>query len=328
MAEDEKRSRPPPSIPSLLAGRPSTPDERQSSRILATLEGRVPDAEVKHLPPKTRSRTPLVVLLLLFLGAAGAGMWAVYDTAQLPVVVARAQADASRGAAASGVTTPGTATPAATASGGATPAASSAAPVNPPAAAQAAARANAEGPASNAATIIEDHPLAQLTQPEAQADWREPANPLAALAVTAAAPDKPAASAKAPGPVPQRADRARDGTVAAATAAAAPQATAKGAPKAAAAPARGKAAPRNDSDAALLAALMSYGLPPASPPGTKVYKTDGIFIRELPGSSLSTRLAQCRKLGFLESEQCRLRVCAGHWGTAPECPNAQAHTEP
>lgn len=321
MAEDEKRSRPPPSIPSLLAGRSSTPDERQSSRILATLEGRVPDAEVKHLPPKTRSKTPLVVLLLLFLGAAGAGLWAVYDTAQLPVVVARADADASRSLSTSGAASSGAATPDAS-----TPTAS----LNQPAAGQAPARANAEAPPSNAATIIEDHPLAQLTQPDAQADLREPANPLAALAVTAAAPNKPAAaaSAKAPGPAPQRTERTRDGTVAAATAAAPQASTAKGAPKAAAAPARGKATPRSDSDAALLAALMSYGLPPASPPGTKVYKTDGIFIRELPGSSLSTRLGECRKLGFLESEQCRLRVCAGHWGTAPECPNAQAHTEP
>lgn len=326
MAEDEKRSRPPPSIPSLLAGRSSTPDERQSSRILATLEGRVPDAEVKHLPPKTRSKTPLVVLLLLFLGAVGAGLWAVYDTAQLPVVVARADADASSGLSTSGAAAPGTSPAGATTPNAALPTAS----LNQPAAGQAPARANAEAPPSNAATIIEDHPLAQLTQPEAQADLREPANPLAALAVAAAAPNKPAAaaSAKAPGPAPQRTERARDGTVAAATAAAPQATTAKGAPKAAAAPARGKAAPRSDSDAALLAALMSYGLPPASPPGTKVYKTDGIFVRELPGSSLSTRLGECRKLGFLESEQCRLRVCAGHWGTAPECPNAQAHTEP
>ena len=68
MAEDEKRSRPPPSIPSLLAGRSSSADEPQSSRILATLEGRVPEAEAKHLPPRQRSKTPLLVLLVLFLG--------------------------------------------------------------------------------------------------------------------------------------------------------------------------------------------------------------------------------------------------------------------
>lgn len=304
MAEDEKKSRPPPAIPSLLAGRPSAVDEPQSSRILASLEGRVPEAEVRHLPVRQRSRTPRLVLLLLFLGAVGAGLWAVYDTAQLPVVVARADGDAPRPS--------GTQAQASAANAGA---------AGTPAAPQASMPANVDAAPSNAAAIIDDHPLAQLTRPTEA----EVPNPLAALAVTAT-PPKPAsaapraAAAKAPSPAAApRGERARDGAL---IAAATPTATSK------TVPARGKAAPRNDSDAALLATLMSYGLPPASPPGTKVYKADGIFIRELPGSPLSARLAECRKLGFLESEQCRLRVCAGHWGTAPECPNAQAHIEP
>lgn len=304
MAEDEKRSRPPPSVPSLLAGRSSSADEPQSSRILAALEGRVPDAEVKHLSPKTRSKTPLVILLLLFLGAAGAGLWAVYDIAPLPVVTA--SIDAGKPAAS---TLPE--------ASGATAANSAAA------AAQARAPVAAEPPPSSAASIVDDHPLAQLTQPDAQADMREPANPLAALAVTTPAPKPPAAppqaaSSKGAGPTTQRAREGAGATAVAAAPAASPKT----------APARGKATPRNDADAALLATLMSYGLPPASPPGTKVYKTDGIFMRELPGASLATRLSECRKLDFLQSEQCRLRVCAGHWGTAPECPNAQAHIEP
>lgn len=308
MAEDEKRSRPPPSIPSLLAGRSSSADEPQSSRILATLEGRVPEAEAKHLPPRQRSKTPLLVLLVLFLGCVGAGLWAVYDTAELPVVVARMEPGAR----------PAGNAPAAAA--GATPANAQG---NAAAVAQARMPADAQAPPPSAAAIIDDHPLAQLTQ---SADQGEPANPLAALAVTAAAP-KPAAAPraaqpKAPGPTTQRAERSREAAVVAAATPGAPASTSK------AAPARGKATPRNDSDAALLATLMAYGLPPASPPGTKVYKTDGIFVRELPGSSLATRLGECRKLGFLESEQCRLRVCAGHWGTAPECPNAQSHVEP
>lgn len=291
MAEDEKRSRPPPSIPSLLAGRPSSQDARQSSRILATLEGRVPEAEVKHLPPRQRSRAPLLaLLLLLFLGFVGAGLWAVYDTAELPAVVARAEHSAPPVAA---------------------PAAKPDAPAS----------ANREPPPSSAATIIEEHPLAQLTRPDANV---EPVNPLAALAVTTPAPAAVPRVSQGKTPAPRNAEPGREAAVAmapGASAAAAP-ATSK------TAPARGKTPPRGDSDAALLAALMSYGLPPASPPGTKVYKTDGVFVRELPGSSLSTRLAQCRKLGFLESEQCRLRVCAGHWGTAPECPSAQSHVEP
>ncbi|HEY9273555.1 MAG TPA: hypothetical protein VIR09_21495, partial [Achromobacter sp.] len=86
MAEDEKRSRSPTSVPSLLAGRSPSPDERASSRILAALEGRVPDAEVKHLAPKRRSRLPLALLLLLLAGAAGAVLYSVFDTQPLPVV--------------------------------------------------------------------------------------------------------------------------------------------------------------------------------------------------------------------------------------------------
>lgn len=310
MAEDEKRSRPPPPIPSLLAGRSSSADAQQSSRILATLEGRVPEAEAGHLPPRQRSRAPLRVLLVLLLVCLGAGLWAVYDTAELPAVVARIEPDAR---------------PAGNPSAeGAAAVATQANPQgNAPASAQARMPADAPAPPPSAAAIIDDHPLAQLTQP---ADEGEPANPLAALAVTAAEP-KPAtapraAAPKAPGPTTQRAERSREATVIAAATPGAAASTSKSAP------ARGKATPRNDSDAALLATLMAYGLPPASPPGTKVYKTDGIFVRELPGSSLATRLGECRKLGFLESEQCRLRVCAGHWGTAPECPNAQSHIEP
>ncbi|MBB1595389.1 hypothetical protein A9973_15045 [Achromobacter sp. UMC46] len=293
----------------MLAGRASSAEARESSRILAALEGRVPDAEVKHLAPKRRSRAPMAVLLLLLLSVAGAGLWAVYDTPALPDVVATADSPA---ATPNTLDRPQAALPTA-------------------AMAQAPAASEPEPPPSTAATIVEDHPLAQLTR-ERDREAGEPTNPLSALAVTAAAP-KPAAtpaaphpaSAKAPGPTVQRAEQAR---VPAATATGTATATASASANARASAARGKAAPGKDSDAALLATLMSYGLPPASPPGTKVYKSDGIFIRELPGSPLSARLAECRKLGFLESEQCRLRVCAGHWGTAAECPNAQAHTEP
>ena len=151
MAEDEKRSRPPPSIPSLLAGRSSSPDAQPSSRILATLEGRVPEAEAKHLPPKQRSKTPLLVLLALFLGCVGAGLWAVYDTAELPVVVARTEPESRPAVAGKPVAGNG--------------AAAAMTQANASATAQARMPANTEAPPSNAAAIIDDHPLAQLTQP-------------------------------------------------------------------------------------------------------------------------------------------------------------------
>jgi len=294
MAEDEKRSRSPTSVPSLLAGRSSSRnDEGASPRILAALEGRVPDAEVKHLTPKRRSRAPLLLLLLLLIGAAGAGLHALFDTPSAPVMADSGVSPASAPAA----NAPAAAAPAAVA-----------------ASVPAAGERDADAQPSSAA-IIEDHPLAQLTRPD-EDDGRMPENPLSALAVTAAPPPKVALSAPAAAAAPKDAgptvQRAAGGAHAGAGSSAPPRAK----------------APRNDSDAALLAALMSYGLPPASPPGTKVYKTDGVFVRELPGSPLDARLEQCRKLGFLESEQCRLRVCAGHWGTAPECPNPQANIEP
>ncbi|PTN49849.1 hypothetical protein DAI43_20785, partial [Achromobacter xylosoxidans] len=46
----------------------------------------MPDAEVKHLAPKRRSRLPLALLLLLLTGAAGAVLYSVFDTPPLPVV--------------------------------------------------------------------------------------------------------------------------------------------------------------------------------------------------------------------------------------------------
>ncbi|WP_454696474.1 hypothetical protein [Achromobacter aegrifaciens] len=286
----------------MLAGRSPAPDERASSRILAALEGRVPDAEVKHLAPKRRSRLPLALLLLLLAGAAGAVLYSVFDTQPLPVVAE---------------STPQAAPPTQLAA---------AAPVRPaPAASARMAAADADTQPSSAA-VIEDHPLAQLGLPNADED-RVPENPLSALTVTAAPPESRAASQaqasapKAVGPTVQRAEHAANGSARAST----PQTSPKAPPQAASQRAK---TPRNDSDAALLAALMSYGLPPASPPGTKVYKNDGVFVRELPGSPLAARLEQCRKLGFLESEQCRLRVCSGYWGTAPECPNPQAQVEP
>lgn len=149
---------------------------------------------------------------------------------------------------------------------------------------------------------------------------REPSNPLSVLAMTppAAAPatsgSKPSAAANA-GPTRQAADQR------------AQLANAPRAAKPASTPPRKPAKP-SDTDAALLSALMNYGLPPASPPGTRVYKSDGVFMREMPGSPLSERLKECRKLSFIEGEQCRLRVCAGQWGTAIECPTPQANVEP
>jgi hypothetical protein len=84
---------------------------------------------------------------------------------------------------------------------------------------------------------------------------------------------------------------------------------------------------RNDTDVALLTALLSQGLPsPTSAHGKSAPKMIAT-VQVLPGSSLSERLKACHQLSWLSGERCRLDVCSGHWGIAPECPSAQPQTE-
>lgn len=288
--------------PSLLSASTSARGEADSSRILAALEGRAPEAEVKHLAPPHSSRARRWTALALLLALLAGGMtWVIHEEGAAPMV---AQAPA----AVSGVApTPGDIpAPALAASPPqASFSSSSADAINNPLGAL-------EKPPAVASIIDEAPPARDANVGRGDPDPQgEPSNPLSVLAMTA----PPAAAAPAPGPTRQAAElRAQPST---ATRAAKPAAT----------PPR-KSAESADTDAALLSALMSYGLPPASPPGTRVYKSDGIFMREMPGSPLSERLKQCRTLGFIESEQCRLRVCAGQWGTAVECPTPQANIEP
>lgn len=291
MAEDEKEARPTTTAPSLLSGSARARGDAEPTRILAALEGRAPEAEVKHLATQRGTRAGRWVALALLLALLAGGItWFIHQDTSAPL-----QAQANDPSVAKGPST--------------APVASVApAPVDKP---------------PEVAAIIDESPPA----PDADLGrgdpepLGEPTNPLSVLAMT------PPATAAAPGPTRQAAEqRARQaGTLhgndapRAAKSAASPTATSN--------PARKSAKPA-DTDAALLSALMNYGLPPASPPGTRVYKTDGIFMRVMPGSSLSERLKQCRQLSFIEGEQCRLRVCAGQWGTAAECPTPQANVEP
>ena len=303
--------------------------EADSPRILAALEGRAPEAEVKHMATPRRSRarrwTALALVLLLL---AGGIVWVIHEDDAAPKM-ARAPAQAP-------AVTPALAN------------ASANAPVPASATRQQAAQSPDSGSnplgtlekTPDVATIIDESPPARdadLGRGEPE-PLGEPANPLSMLAMTpssAPAATSSLATAAAPGPTRQAAERLaqRDdvpgaGAPGVATpGVAAPGAGAPRAVKSAPAAPR-KSAKGADKDAALLSALMDYGLPPASPPGTRVYKSEGVFIREMPGSPLSERLKECRRLSFIAGEQCRLRVCAGQWGTAPECPTPQANIEP
>lgn len=295
--------------PSLLMASTAARGEADSPRILAALEGRAPEAEVKHMatPRTSRARRWTALALLLALLACGI-VWVIHEDDAAPMMArAPAQAPAAESAPA-----PASATPLQQAALSPPPASSG----NP---------LGALEKTPEVATIIDESPPARDAdvgrgEPE---QLSEPANPLSVLAMTpssapAATPSR--AAAPAPGPTRQAAERLaqRDD----ASGAVAPRAV-KSAPAAPRKSAKGA-----DKDAALLSALMDYGLPPSSPPGTRVYKSDGVFIREMPGSPLSERLKECRRLSFIAGEQCRLRVCAGQWGTAPECPTPQANIEP
>ncbi|MFF7396278.1 hypothetical protein ACFZAI_07480 [Achromobacter sp. NPDC008082] len=286
--------------PSLLSASAPARGEAESSRILAALEGRAPEAEVKHLatPRDGRARRWVALALLLALMAGGIS-WIIHEDGAAPMV---AQAPASAASASNPVAAlPQASMPSPSSTSGEL----AIKPMDKP---------------PDVAAIIDEAPPARDAgvgrgEPDPQG---EPTNPLSMLAMTTPpAAGSPAAGspAAAPGPTRQAAEQR------------AQHANAPRAAKPASTPPRKTAKP-SDTDAALLSALMNYGLPPASPPGTRVYKSEGVFMREMPGSPLSERLKECRKLSFIEGEQCRLRVCAGQWGTAPECPTPQANVEP
>jgi len=311
MALDDATSAAPGRTPSLLAARSDAgARDSQSSRILAALEGRAPQAERQHMPAaKKRSSRAwwLLLLILLLIGTGGgAAWWRIQQKAratEMPsgTVIANgagqagaANAAAGNDAGAAGNSSSGAALPA---SAPAASAASASGDAN---------KSAAEGAPPATASIVDAPGSNRDANSIAAADARRaeddkpPSNPLSALAATPAVPPQQAALAE---------HKPADG-------------------KGAAAKSEGKAAARNshnakakkkpDGDAALLSALMSYGLPPP---------TSATATAALPGAPLAERLQQCRRKPFLESEQCRLQVCAGQWGLAPECPNPQAQTQ-
>lgn len=301
--------------PSLLGAAHSGQDETGGrARILATLEGRQPDPEAQHVAPPVRRKGAralwLLPVLLLLLGAAFWLMPQWWQSNDLPSV---ADAPVSQGEAVANA-------PAVIEQE--EPTEDDNAPLRSPLD-QLSLGGVAQGSLPQTATLVDDRP---------QDDGDGP-NPLAALgagplaAVTATPPVK-AAPGKGPQPSNAKGSGAKPEVSRGPTRTAAANANANGKaaqPRRAAPAKRGNA---QDSDADILSALMAYGLPPASPPGTRVYKTDGVFIRELPGSSLQERLAQCRDQGFFAGQQCRMQVCAGYWGQAPECPLSEPEVSP
>lgn len=312
MVEDENRSLSPTQAPTLLATQPSDGAPDRSSRILATLEGRAPDPEVRHLPADTPrySRAWILVLFLLVAGVAGA-LWLTRDGSSSDtgtrVATASANTDAASGAGMQTTTPASPPNP--------DPASSSQPTLGLPGlVAGPVSTETAEDSIPQVASIVEERPYGGLPG----LDGTEPVtNPLAALTAPTTASQSPNSTwtqdKAQPGPTRRNA---------------AQQSARKEGGNTHGPVSRNAGRNQPDTDAALLSALMAYGLPPASPPGTRVYKSNGVFMRIMPGTPLEERLRRCGQLGFLESEQCRLSVCAGQWGLDPSCPTPRTQVEP
>ena len=294
--------------PSLLSDKAKGADGN-GSRILANLEGRVaPPADKPR-----RSKTPLLLVALLVAAAGGWGAWHMQQRQQGETVVAAAPGEAGKAAA------PG-------------PAAS--------AAPQVAAKAEAEplAPASSqAATIVADDSDSKAAAASAVGGESRLSRALADGAEPSSAPT-PVASATAAAAVPVPVPAAKQGKSPTAVASNGKhEAAARGkkesatastgnrhasTPTAVAQSKKSRAAgnaPKDDSDADLLAALVARTKPAEAKAGDTPTKVSAAA----PGNTkLADRVKECGQRGFFEDQLCRWRVCDGHWGKDPACPGA------
>jgi hypothetical protein len=283
--------------------------QANNARILANLEGRV---AAQPAPAKKRSKLPFVLAGLIVIAGGGIAAWQVQKVKQPDhelAAVAPATGDAGQKAAASA--NAGSAAQLAVASAASAPhAATIITEDNNDADTKAAPLAGASGVADN-----------RLSR--ALADGAEPASgatpgaaPLIAAAPAVAAA-KPVSSVKPPTTAASHAKRqaANDRHASKVELAhAAKHAETK------------KVASKEDSDADLLAALVARTTPysakkpavPAAQPTTKAHA----------GASLAEQVKECGTRGFFEDQLCRWRVCDGHWGKDPACPNAAQAKQP
>lgn len=83
-----------------------------------------------------------------------------------------------------------------------------------------------------------------------------------------------------------------------------------------AAASRGKAAaPSNDTDVALLTALVAH----ASKPAVVAPERSHDIVERREGDSTADLLARCKQLGLIEGMLCRSRICSGRWESDATC---------
>jgi hypothetical protein len=84
-------------------------------------------------------------------------------------------------------------------------------------------------------------------------------------------------------------------------------------------------APVNDSDVALLAAIVAHdkGRFSASDDKADSVRSTAIKARDIverkPGDSTESLLQRCKRLGSPEGDLCRTRICSGQWSAEPSC---------
>ncbi len=308
---DNSRPKAPPSlladVPAKPAGAPAS-GAQNGSRILANLEGRV----VPPVPPvgktqRSSKAAGLVALLVIGAGAFGAWHW-----------MSRTQTGASNLSNASSA-----AATASSATRAAAVAAASAVPASHVIVADASKAGDAS--ASHAATIVADDDAANGNANAKAGDGDRLSRALADGSTAApAAPVAPQAKAVQQPQTPEKntakhksATEAKQEKQEKATAHKSDSKTAVAQSKKA--HADGK---RDDSDVDLLAVLVARTKPADAKQGgsthgpkTTAKATDG-------NASLAQQVKACGERGFFEDQLCRWRVCDGHWGKDPACPQA------
>ncbi|MGG1946284.1 phage tail protein [Trinickia sp. NRRL B-1857] len=296
MSAPETTSKGRPSLLSETA--PGVPDS--SSRILASLEGRV---SAQQLPRRRSSKKPLAAVALaaaIGAGAFGAWQWQRAQNTPHPTLagVDRSHtAPAALGASGAGAT----------------------------------AKAAQSGPAAastpQAAVIVADDPSSSSASASASAPAADPLSRALASGVVAST-DKPASvpsadaasgsksvakvGAGAPAPATARNERDNAKSRREKLAAAHPAKRAKG-------HASGRP---DDPDADLLAVLVARTKPYDSHAPVAASGAKGVSAAH--PASLAAQIKQCDKSNFFEAQLCRWRACSDHWGKDPACPSANS----
>jgi hypothetical protein len=292
MSAPESNSKVPPS----LLSEPAKGEHAGGSRILANLEGRV-DSSANSKPKRSRAVPVIVIALLVLACGAGVYQWHAGRADEKTVAADAAKSD---GKVASGAT------------------------AGVPAASTVTAAATAAVAASSApATIVADDDASKNAQ-HAQAAGDDGNRLSRALADGASSTDEPSSSAAAATkhadtkPAHEKHDDRHDkrqlaeqkhGKESRATVASHTKKPS------------GKAEPKDDSDADLLAALVARTKPASSKGDDKA--TAAKKVSDTP-TTLAARINECGQHGFFEEQLCRWRVCDGHWGKDPHCPSASA----